>query len=308
MNKRFGFIRGRPFTGLEDYFASEELEVKNKDIKYVINSHPNYSLKNPPENVPPSYSKKVACFYEILAQGIYGGKRTKKYLLENDNGFSMGFIPDLINGNRIWDSKASAARQHIKLKDEQLMKYSLFQMKSEEPPNIKIDIFRHGINNMNSKFIDRPLKEFVFQLTKDTRSMVSLDLSVIFEYYRMAHKTKHLKLRYDKGLSYTKISPVTLNNFIAYPEKTVEELGFDLKDIEIKKRRFPSDVKVNGYEMNSFPVVIIENKNYPEKWTDYFNTVIEDGTQVPSLFMDLWNMKKTEYEEGFEPCEDDAPF
>jgi hypothetical protein len=302
-DQRYNFIRGHPFAGLEDYFASEEMEVKNKEIIYSLKNTHNQNL-----NQFQNLGKKLACFYEILIQGIYGGERGKGYTLENDKGFCLKLIPDLVSENRIWDSKATASRQHIKLIDDQIMKYSLFQIKNEEMPIIKMDIFRHGINHLNSKFADKPLKELIFRLTQKTKSLISLDLSIIFEYYRLSSKTKDFKLRYEKGNSYTKISSVTLNSLLAYPEKSLESIGMDLKDIDIKKRRFPSNVTMDGYEINSFPVLIIENKNYPEKWLEGFKRIIEDGSHIPSMFMDLWNTKKTDYGEGLEPREDDAPF
>jgi len=192
MDKRYKFVRGHPFAGLEDYFGSEEIEVKNKEIVY--------SLKNNPRDINPNstpfFAKKLGCFYEILIQGIYGGERHKRYVLKNDKGFCLEVVPDLVSEEGVWDAKAIASRSHIKLKDYQMMKYSLFQIKSENIQNIRIDIFRHGIRNLESTFADKPLNKLIFQLTQKTKNLISLDLSVVFEYYRLATKTKDFRLRY----------------------------------------------------------------------------------------------------------------
>ena len=74
-------------------------------------------------------------------------------------------------------------------------------------------------------------------------------------------------------------------------------MGFDLNNIEIKKRRFPPGVKIDNYEINSFPILIIENKDYPKKWLEGFKEIVEDKSQVPSIFSDLWNTEEIIYNE-----------
>ncbi|GAH73731.1 unnamed protein product, partial [marine sediment metagenome] len=220
MDKRYKFLRGHTFAGLEDYFGSEEIEVKNKELFYFIKK-----TSSKQNSDPPSFKKKLACFYEILMQGIYGGERNKRYKIKNDKGFSFEVRPDLVSGERAWDAKAVATGQYLKLTDGQRVGYTLLQTKSPEISIIKTEIFRHGIRNLESSFIDKPIEDLVFQLTQKTKYLISIDLSIIFEYYRLAINEKNFKWRYDKGDSYTKVSSGTLNALLAYPEESLEEMG-----------------------------------------------------------------------------------
>lgn len=309
MDKRYKFVRGHPFAGLEDYFGSKEIGVKNKKLVYYLKSN----TRKKSSDEPPSFKKKLACFYEILMQGIYGGKRNKKFEVKNNQGFSFKVRPDLVLGEKVSDSKATASKNFLRLPDSQMMGYSLLQLAKirSKIPIIKTEIFRHGIRNLESRFIDKPIEDLIFQLTQKTRYLISMDLSVLFEYYRLSK-------RYDKGKSHTKITSGALNTLLAYPEESLEQIGIDLKDIEIKKRKFPSDVKIGiklkesgskekksssktkiiNYEINSFPVLIIGNKNYPENWLEYFNEIIRDKEKVPEiLFDELWGTEEVDYSE-----------
>lgn len=300
MDKRYKFVRGERFAGLEDYWDSKEIEVKNKELIYVIKKKP---PSNENSNSTHSFKKKLGCFYEILIQGIYGGERNKKLKVKNDRGFSFEIIPDLVLGEMCWESKGVASEQNLRLTDNQMAKYALLQKAKLESktPIIKTETFRHGINNLESRFTGKPLedaiKDLVFQLTQKTKYLISIDLSIIFEYYRLSK-------RYDKGKSFTRINKGDLNTLLAYPEESLEKIGINLKDIVIKKKKFPSGVTMDNHEISSFPVLIIENTNYPEDWLEYFNEVINDKEKVPELFFDeFWSAEAVESDE-----EKEVPF
>lgn len=299
MDKRYKFLRGNTFAGLEDYWDSEEIEVKNKKLVYLIKN----TSSNKNQSSTPSFKKKLGCFYEILMQGIYGGERSKRLAIKNDKGFAFEIRPDLVLGEKVWDSKAVASGQFLKLSDDQTIRHSLLQKTklASKIPIIRAEIFRHEIRDLESRFIGKPLedavKDLVFQLTQKTKYLISIDLSVVFECYRLFK-------RYDKGKSYTKVSSGTLSDLIAYPEKALEERGINLKNIEIKKGKFPSGVTMNNYEIKPFPTLSIENKDYPTPWLEYFNEITRDKEKVPELFFDEFRNA-----EAIEPDEEkEVPF
>jgi len=197
-----------------------------------------------------------------------------------------------------------------------MIRYALLQITEIDSkiPIIKTDIFRYGIRNLESKFINKPLKDLIFQLTQNTKYLISMDLSVLFEYYKLTSHEKSFNLRYDKGTSHTKVTSRDLTTLLAYPEESLEKVGINSKNIEIKKRKFPSGVKMSNYEINPFPILIIENKNYPEKWIEYFNKIINDEDQVPKIFFeDIWRAKEVDngVDDWLNPSEwdsDDPPF
>ncbi len=309
MDKRYKFLRGHAFAGLEDYFASEEIKVRYKDLEY-----PDEMLKpsssNGNSDIKPSFKQKLGRFYEVLSQGIHGGEMNKTFEVNNGMGYSFKIRPDLVLGEKFWDAKAVAPSQYLKLPDDQMMRYALLQISkiNSKTPEIKVEIFRHGVMKLESKFVNRPIEDLIFQLSQNTKYLISMDLSVAFEYYRLAFDKGNFQLRYDKGNSYTGIRSGDLSALLAYPEESLEKIGINLDNLEIKKRRFPREVRIGDYELNSFPILIIENKNYPEKWIEYFNQIINDENEVPKIFFeDIWQTKTIDNDEDDWLREEDGP-
>ncbi|MEK6945383.1 MAG: hypothetical protein AABW63_01175 [Nanoarchaeota archaeon] len=77
MDERYKFVRGGPFDGLDDYASAPEINMKNKTLVYPIVQREAqisfqgfYSQRQLNEN--------LGFFFELIAQGIYGGELTNR--------------------------------------------------------------------------------------------------------------------------------------------------------------------------------------------------------------------------------------
>ncbi len=275
---RFRFVRvlDDVFAGLDDYKNSPSLRMRNKSIKYPIKKDKTNDLAN-----------QVGDYFGLLTQGITGGIYQKNYK-NYENGLMVQ--PDLISQNheKIWESKAIRAGESVRLGDTQVSKYVYLQKILHEElggkyPVISYQIYRHRIQELFKELKEKPTERLINKISKNTLNLISLPLDVIITIHSKKGRNKidGGKKKGDKGIfssrdesktwygSNTSINATALNNFIAYPEKTLEIFGLDSENYIIKKTRLLQTVKVNESLIHPFPILIIKNKHY-QKWAKEF--------------------------------------
>lgn len=292
VEKRFKFIRNKnPFQGLEDYLAAEELRTRNRKIRYPLQ----LSLGGFKEN-DPSYGLRVRLgyYFELLTQGIYGGRLKGCQQLDDANGSNLSdhnivtSEPDVISDekNYLRESKAVSPGGDLKIDDRQLAKYTCLQLGGylPAPPRITFEIFRHGVRQLISNFREKPLEDLVDVLSTSTRFMLSLPLSIVVAVHKSGedHFSKYTsRYKGDKWGHNSKLLSSGLNAIIAYPKETLSQFGLNPEDYNIWKLKFPKGIKANTKEIEPFPILLVRDKDHG-KWIE---TLREQGSERhPILF------------------------
>jgi hypothetical protein len=297
MDNRYKFIRARsPFQSLVDYATSEEVPMINKNIKYPLQMtffNGGYEKLSKGK----SLRQKEGSFFELISQGIYGGIVKKPNELKNNTG-CLKSEPDITSNDhsKLKEIKAVYKNQCLKLNDDQIAKY--YFIKSEglggKFPEIRYNIYRHGVKGLEVNFLGKSIDKLVFSLTESIRSMVSLPFRVIFEAY--LNETS-LTSRYegDKWTNCTRINSSSLNKLLAKPVQFIEELNLSPNDFIFEKRKFPKKALMNGKEIKSFPVLIIKDqKNFSDfNYSDRLDKLDKSGFK--NFFETLYHLtgKKT---------------
>jgi len=315
MDKRFKFIRSEnTFEGLNDYATSHCLRLKSKSLFYPVQ----YSLFNE-EKAEGGFGLRVkeGYFFELLCHGIYGGSIKSSYN-ENENGSKdmLTTEPDITDVKRktFMEVKGVGPGQALKLMDGQIAKYALLQTKEyfSKPSKIRFEIFRHGVSSIQENYKNKGLEELIKRLSDSVRFLISLPFSVIFKIYLNEGK---LTSRHDDERTYytlTRLNSTGLNKFIAYPEETLKEFNLNPNDFEIKKRRLPKKITINGFKINTFPMLSIYDKDH-EKATGLINEKIKSNERISNLFYSftkglIGNAPEQEDFPGWLSPSDDAPF
>ena len=317
MKERFGFVRGNDnFRGLEDYLNSEELRIKKKRIKYPLQ----LSLDCLGEEGP-AYGLRVRLgyYFELLTQGIYGGRLKVLHELNNgskNNHDSIRSEPDVTSAEKFFlrESKAVAPGECLKLYDDQIAKYLCLQLGKyfASPPRITFEIYGHGVKKLIRNFREQPLGDLVDSLSASTRFMISLPMSIIVPIHKSgeADSPKHTS-RYGgkKWRHNSRLLSSGLNSMLAFPEKTISDFGLDTRDYNIWKLRFSKGMKLNTKKIKPFPVLLVRDKDH-RKWIE---TLREKGSELYShifgLMSGLENVESVSPEDKEEELFDEAcPF
>jgi len=252
------------FEKLNEYKKSPYVRIKDKSIIYPIQKSLFQEMK---KDNGYGIRTKQGYFFELLAQGIYGGMIKKRdYKKTTDSKEIITSEPDLINKKRslLREIKSVSPNNDLKLRDTQMAKYILLQTNNylKNKPEIKFDVFRHGIKNIQKDYINKSLEEMVKDLASSIKYAISIPFSLIFEIYTQEENL--LTYRYD-GDFYDKLSSLTskgLNKLIQNPEELIENYELNSKDFEIIRRRFPKTAKINNFPINAFPYLEIVDKEY----------------------------------------------
>ena len=289
VEERFKFIRGKnPFQGLEDYLVAEELRIRNRKIRYPLQ----LSLDGFKEN-DLSYGLRVRLgyYFELFTQGIYGGRLKGCQQLDEPNGVDHNIVtsePDVVSDekNYLRESKAVSPGGDLKIDDRQLAKYICLQLGGylPAPPRITFEIFRHGVRRLIGNFRKKPLGDLVDALSTSTRFMISLPLSVVVAIHKKGEDDSFKYASRYEGNKWghnSKFLSSGLNAMLAYPKKTLSDLGLDPDNYNTWKLKFPKGIKVNTKRIEPFPVLLVRDKD-PGKW---IKTLKERGSEHhPILF------------------------
>lgn len=270
---QFRFSRNDPFAGIPEYEKTQPIHVKTKEIEYqpmiqkMMFGTYNYSY---------GLRKKQGDYFEKLTEGIYGGKMHETVSAENDIG-SLVSEPDILDHKKqiIREVKSMSTGGDLKLTDEQIAKYTFMQVSDcvFERPTIRFEIYRYGIPGIIKKYSKKPIEEMVAALSENIRSMISLPFSVIFAVYRMQGKctTRYEGNKWD---TLTKLTSSGINYLLAEPEKTLAQLGLNIDDYILDRRKFPKTITIDGIKIKQFPVLRIYEKDC-RKWIKTFKEQIE---------------------------------
>lgn len=300
MDPRYKFVRGGPFDGLDDYASAPVIHVKSRDLKYPIIKRDGSQRSFQDYNYQRRLKDDLAFFFELLAQGVYGGKLTEREALTPQlsifTGKEDGFVqPDLIvKPGHYKEVKSFAPGQNAKLMDYQMPKYRDLLRKhtnSHSAPDMEFEFFRHGIRELLKNYRTKPLEELVENIAPTVNFHLSLPSRVAWKIYQADNE---FSSRYE-GPSFsncTQFSSSGANAMLAYPEDTLRKLGFSPEDFEIQKRRLPENMTMNSIPILSIPILILKDRKHPE-WVREFvseenveNEPKEQPQQGPTIFDD----------------------
>jgi len=259
--ERYKLIRTGRFDELPDYSDAPYLKIKNKSLIYPTSE---LQLSLPGLDRGSGLNVRLGRFFEILAQGIYGGKIGEFFGFDESNGKNKGSEPDITHQkpNILREVKATSVRYSLMLRNEQMEKYLSLQIGDyfPEPPIIRFEIFRHNVKDLPGIFNKGGLEGVIKKLTEGIRSMISFPFSIMYRIYqagipftgKYGGETFHNSTRfYTSGLNY----------LLAEPEETFKKLEIDPESFEFQKKRFPRNVIINEEKISPFPVLIINEKN-----------------------------------------------
>jgi hypothetical protein len=276
MEDRYKFTRAQdPFKGLDDYFSSPEISVRNRRLTYPM--HPQQDL--PGYSYQAKLKESLGTFFEIIYQGIKGGKlKHHEVLSDQINLFTEReelICPDIQYGEgRYSEVKSVAKGQTLKLLNVQMKKYATLLRNggNSSHPEISFEIFRHGITELLRRFRNRPLEDLVQELSSNVRYMFSLPPQIIFSIYNGGpYTSKYTGDRWDKCSQFLSGG---MNSLLAYPEDTLVQLGLNPDGFVIEKNKFPKDITINGFTINPFPILIVKDKDYLG-WLQIFRSTEE---------------------------------
>lgn len=260
--ERYKLIRKGCFNELPDYFNAPCLEIKNKNLTYPTTQ---LQLTLPGFESIGDLILRLGRFFEILTQGIYGGKIGDFYeFTELENGNNTRTEPDITHQkpNILREVKATSIRDSLKLRDKQMKKYLDLQAGEHfpEPPIIRFEVFRHAVRGL-SKICDKSgLEGVIKELTEGIRAMISFPFSLM---YRIYQANISFTARYEGKTFHniTRFHARGLNYLLSEPKETFKELNIDPGSFKFQKKKFPEDITINGRKVIPFPVLIINEKN-----------------------------------------------
>ncbi|MEK6917596.1 MAG: hypothetical protein AABW51_01485 [Nanoarchaeota archaeon] len=280
MDERYKFVRGQPFDGLEDYASAPIIKMKNKSLTYPIiqrekqtSFHGFYDQRQLNEN--------LGFFFELIAQGIYGGQLINKDFVSPQLGLFSGreeiIQPGLIVKEGYYkEVKSCRNGSALKLLVFQMNKYRSFLRLKTTPysaPDFEFEIFRHGIKDLDENFKTKSLEDLVKAICPKIKSSVSLPARVIYTLYFHGNNggnpytSKYSGEKWEPAVNFKSTGQ---NILLAYPLEFLEQLGLDTNDFEITRYRFPTDVTMNGTRIPSIPMLRIEDKKH-HAWLPEFN-------------------------------------
>ena len=233
---------------------------------------------------------KSSRFFEILTQGIYGGGiKVRQNIQKGKNLVDYSVCePDISSANFYREVKSTSNEDSLKLSDRQIAKYTTLAMQNGDSKKITFEIFVHGLKKLQKNYSNQSLEKLILDLSTSTKYNLSLPFSLVFDLCFSKSKlvSKYLGDCYDK---LTRVKKSSLDKFFYYPEETLEYLGKDPEDFEIIKRKFSIENKMNGNVINSFPILIILDKNY-ESWVKQTRERINQRENLPENFIKEYNL------------------
>lgn len=220
------------------------------------------------------FMSRIAQFYEILTAAITGGEWNRnRNLLENGYGH---LHPDVVCDDSLIDAKAVCSARPLKLRDIQFNQYFLHQGISNDNRKIIYSICGYAVDKpiVSLRQKENVLDRIVNMLSKETDFMIFLPFSAAIN----VHDAKYSPFsRYEKDKKTGKPVPDPLTQvpknglikLLDFPETFLTDCGINFENYKIQRTVFPKGIKMNGQEITSFPLLIIEDKNY-EEWLAKF--------------------------------------
>jgi len=204
-------------------------------------------------------------FYEGLNQALFSGEQN--LFFKDVNSY-----PDLTDyrRGRYIEVKCAGHSRRIMLKDSQINNYRLLQMSNEpiKNPRIYFTIYRYGFKGILKKFKNKKPKEIVESLAENTKFMVGIPFSVISHAHSYGEKYEVplLSRKFGvHGIPSTHLSTVLIDDFFEKPEKALEYLELNPTEFKIRYYKTSDGIKVNGFEVKPFSIVLIKSSDEFEK-------------------------------------------
>ncbi len=210
----------------------------------------------------------IGFFFEMIASGLFGGKLVDSIVkLGEDSPYNIK--PDVESSKRIIESKCIRNGNHLNLSNDQIEKYKTYQT---QKPNkqISFTIWRHCF--YNSMAYRGSIDELVSVITSKLQVGIILPLSIIVTLWK---DHKGLSRVYANPWYCTCVRSPIINGFAFSPEASIEQIGLDPNEYEIKRYMSPKGFKVNKIAIKEFPLVVITDKD-PAKWIQQHNKAWHD--------------------------------
>jgi len=275
--ERYKLVRDGHLDKLKDYFDAPNLEIKNKNLTYPT-TELQLSLPGLEFDRRGGLNVRLGRFFEILAQGVYGGKIGDFYEFNELNGEIKRSEPDITHKkiNILREVKATYIKNSLQLRDKQMEKYFSLQFEDlfSTPPVIRFEIFRHNVKGPLNIFNENGLEGVIKELTEGTRAMISFPFSIMYRIYK-ANLPFTGRCKGEIFYNSTRFYASGLNYLLAEPEETFKKLKINPEFFEFEKKRFPDDVMLNEKGVTPFPILIINEKN-SEAELEYLKETITD--------------------------------
>jgi len=185
------------------------------------------------------------------------------------------------------------SRGIVKLNDYQIFKYYVLQTRDffKKSPTIVFDIYRYGFSGIQSKYNLKKLDELVNDLSTNTKFMISLPFSLIFQIYKNGNQ---FTSRYEGEATpaHTRFLSKGINELLAYPDHTLEKMKINPKDYLIEKRKSPKRIYMNESKINPFPILLIKDKFSQEHIKDN----LEKEVQSNKILSERFRLLEVEYQ------------
>ncbi len=274
---KLGFIyvaNKNVFDGLEKYVNSPNIPVKTKKVSYLPKAK-QLMLSNP-DTYTTNHERGLRThsgkFFEFLAQAIFGGLIKQKIEIRvkiRDSIYSEICEMDLTIPERktFIEVKSTMQNDSLKFLDFQIAGNIALQTMDEfKDWNMFYLIFRHGIKKISSRFKGKPLENLVKEISENVRSMFMFPFSMVYYLHTKIPDTcsRHDNQTYSR---LTRFNQTGLHNLLINPKETIKCLGLSPVNYVVRRKKFPKEIKIDGSEINNFPVLLIQDKDY-RKWVN----------------------------------------
>jgi|TARA_Y100000310_G_scaffold338143_1_gene427007 hypothetical protein len=317
----FPFVKGKVFAGLRIYGRAKTLKVASKKIDYPIQ-------RNFPEigfDYSSGIMRTLGSFFENLSKGIYGGDFGRTQIVDIENGYNglsrVISEPDISHSRDhvFREVKSFSPDNSLKFFDPQMEKYAKQQSVPKKIPEIRFELFRHGISKITKKHKMTEAEAMILDLSQNVRFMISMPFSVAYAIYDnssvpnlLEEHTYPLTSRYEgKGYGWcTQFRPRGINSLLIKPEKTFRDLGLNPRHFKFVSMRFPRGVRINGNKILPFPVLIITERdpyaqfqNLEERVADRSERMKREHSEYRPFFSEEVNGVNDENSEAESPVD-----
>jgi hypothetical protein len=256
-------------------------------------------------------NKYIGSFYEILAQGIFGGEWRGVRHSASENG-DWSLLPDVVTNKEVMDSKAVSWDESLKIGDFQFDKYLVQQCTSEflSSRKIFIPMFKYGLRHpwtLFDTFRENQLENIVRELAGKTAFMLFIPFSLAYKIHHPEAPSRFIS-RYD-GERYdnmTRFSSRGIKLMLENPKECLEGLNVNPEDYIIERARLPDGMKMNQFSIRPFPMVLLQDKNYDGWLANFIEGNQERVRQLldEKRTRDQYRQREQEEEMRAEGCSD----
>lgn len=271
------------FNGLEQYANAPCIDSKTRRIYNLCEPVQQLELlseftqrgkREDAQVTEETIKQHLGDFFEVLAQGIFGGQRKVRVEVRYDNKEVIREIDlSLKPEKRLIEVKSVTQKGNLKLVHAPIGGDTTLQI-MEQYKEWLIDyvIFRHRTRDL-PELSGQPLINLEKAIAENISSMAVLPFSLIYQIHAVTpqHCSKYSQGDYSRGNlgNLTEVRPPYLDNLLNEPEKTIAATRLNPCDYEVQRKRFPENVTIDDIRIASFPVLLIRDKDHT-KWSESF--------------------------------------